>query len=596
MHQSIYSKIQQRPINRGITPIMNDANGGGKKMSGLVENVPLLCGSVVTWADIFVAPHVPFKLLLGRPWQRGNYVSIEERPEGTYVIFRDPKDPTICHELLGVPEKNPHDLYHRDNWRLSEEALPMDPDIFHGDIIYPMTTLMITETQHEKYPSPLYSPSTPALEPTDEKGYHSNDSKHKYDPDVIALSQIISFPPDMMNFLEDCLEKNPKQDKKKEKGIMPSLDTQFLPKDAQNCLGLSEDKLTNAYDNWSRVWTDKSNGPNWFPDNDECEAMTCYGSHMGRRPQAAYIHTVLHPFAWDENDLQDYRVCYKCNRIPRAKHPAFQTNPIFTEGASTPDLHHDNKSLSGHTMLKGDKDYSADHCHESQEEDYYSARSSNESAQHMDDSGQHSNKAMQDDHDSKRAMQNDHDSRQHNKMLCNKAMQNPKAHPHYSNLGVVQVPPHMSPQEFFTIMDQNPSWAKDTITPCLPLPHPNIHKLEEHIHINTPICISPADTTQSDSFPTNLAKAINQSFKNGQRQEKKFKKKRCRKRRHPSEKFGMMKRDTFGKDSKKKHLSREFNQLERDIFGYTDEEEDDLFILDTQVKMKEEDKGQLFLG
>ena len=139
MHQRIYEKLQ-RPINKTATPMMNDANGGVRQMTGLVQNVPLLCGSVATRADIFVAEHVPFDLLLGRPWQRGNYVSIEERADGTYIIFKDPEHEGVFHELLGVPEPVQARRAYL-GWKTPEDALPIDTDLFQA------TTLMATVTQ-----------------------------------------------------------------------------------------------------------------------------------------------------------------------------------------------------------------------------------------------------------------------------------------------------------------------------------------------------------------------------------------------------------------------------------------------------------------
>ncbi|KAJ7030524.1 hypothetical protein C8F04DRAFT_1186739 [Mycena alexandri] len=47
----------------------------------------------------------PFDLLLGRPWQRGNLVSIDEREEGTYLIFKDRITRRPRYELLAVPYK-----------------------------------------------------------------------------------------------------------------------------------------------------------------------------------------------------------------------------------------------------------------------------------------------------------------------------------------------------------------------------------------------------------------------------------------------------------------------------------------------------------
>ncbi|KLO04018.1 hypothetical protein SCHPADRAFT_789787, partial [Schizopora paradoxa] len=71
-------------VTQGIN--MNDANGGEGKLRGLVKKVPIGLGTILTFANIYVGEHVPFDLLLGRPWQRGNYISIDERPEGTYLI------------------------------------------------------------------------------------------------------------------------------------------------------------------------------------------------------------------------------------------------------------------------------------------------------------------------------------------------------------------------------------------------------------------------------------------------------------------------------------------------------------------------------
>ena len=132
MHYNVF-KMLGLPIDKTVTPIMSDANGGGKVMVGLVKNVSLLCGSVDTKADIFVATHIPFDLLLGRPWQRGNYVSIDERHDGTYVVFKSPFDPAMHYELLGVPEP----LYseyetNTQTWNVPDNVLPSEHSIFYS--------------------------------------------------------------------------------------------------------------------------------------------------------------------------------------------------------------------------------------------------------------------------------------------------------------------------------------------------------------------------------------------------------------------------------------------------------------------------------
>jgi len=98
------SKIR-RPIDRKTSVSMNDANGGEGSLHGIVENVPLNCGGVMTQANLYVGAHVPFDLLLGRPWQRGNYVSIDERRDGTYLLFKDPQNlDEARYEVLVTPD------------------------------------------------------------------------------------------------------------------------------------------------------------------------------------------------------------------------------------------------------------------------------------------------------------------------------------------------------------------------------------------------------------------------------------------------------------------------------------------------------------
>ena len=98
------SKLR-RPVDKSKSVNMNDANGGERALQGLVSNVPLVCGGVHTEANLYVGSHVPFQMLLGRPWQRGNFVSIDERPEGTYLIFKDPKSSDTRYEMLVTPDK-----------------------------------------------------------------------------------------------------------------------------------------------------------------------------------------------------------------------------------------------------------------------------------------------------------------------------------------------------------------------------------------------------------------------------------------------------------------------------------------------------------
>ena len=76
--KAIWKTVIKRPMDIAKSLSMNDANGGEGILWGLVQHVPLNCGSVSTEANLYVGEHMPFQLLLGRPWQRGNYVSIDK--------------------------------------------------------------------------------------------------------------------------------------------------------------------------------------------------------------------------------------------------------------------------------------------------------------------------------------------------------------------------------------------------------------------------------------------------------------------------------------------------------------------------------------
>lgn len=104
-HKNVWKEVLSRPLDTQSTVNMNDANGGASKLKGLVPNVPLICGGVKTFASLYIGEKVPFDLLLGRPWQRGNFVSIDERADGTYLIFKD-QDMNPRHEILVTPDEH----------------------------------------------------------------------------------------------------------------------------------------------------------------------------------------------------------------------------------------------------------------------------------------------------------------------------------------------------------------------------------------------------------------------------------------------------------------------------------------------------------
>ncbi|KAK6977147.1 hypothetical protein R3P38DRAFT_3237515 [Favolaschia claudopus] len=101
----IAALVLHRPVDMTKTTGMNDANGGRGQLRGFIQDVELSCGGVLTKTSLWVSQAAPFELLLGRPWQRNNLVTIDERDEGTYLIFKDRDTRQPWYELMAVPHE-----------------------------------------------------------------------------------------------------------------------------------------------------------------------------------------------------------------------------------------------------------------------------------------------------------------------------------------------------------------------------------------------------------------------------------------------------------------------------------------------------------
>ena len=89
VREEVAQKIIGMPVDLTCPITMNDANGGEGVLRGFLGDVKLRCGTITTSCDLHVGDQVPFDLLLGRPWQCGNHVSIIEKRNRTYLEFRD---------------------------------------------------------------------------------------------------------------------------------------------------------------------------------------------------------------------------------------------------------------------------------------------------------------------------------------------------------------------------------------------------------------------------------------------------------------------------------------------------------------------------
>ncbi|KAG9217527.1 hypothetical protein CCMSSC00406_0010352 [Pleurotus cornucopiae] len=124
IHAEVYKKCIHLPVDTSKVLTMNDANGGSGELRGYVADVHLTCGSVDTVASLYLGHKAPFNLLLGRPWQRANRVSIEERDEGTYLVFR-PRNENTKYELLVLESVNRPEQVLRSVFRKEDFAVNM---------------------------------------------------------------------------------------------------------------------------------------------------------------------------------------------------------------------------------------------------------------------------------------------------------------------------------------------------------------------------------------------------------------------------------------------------------------------------------------
>ncbi|KAK7434280.1 hypothetical protein VKT23_020281 [Stygiomarasmius scandens] len=141
---------------------VHDANAGKGILQGRVDAVPIDCGSVKTYANVFVGSHVPFDLLLGRPWQHGNFVSIDECDDGTYLLF---KRRTTQGELLVQYEicVEPEDI--SEEWANSISSF-----------IYAANSFSVTSGSNFKFPGSFPLSVTPLLDGCFEESSFRNET------------------------------------------------------------------------------------------------------------------------------------------------------------------------------------------------------------------------------------------------------------------------------------------------------------------------------------------------------------------------------------------------------------------------------------
>jgi hypothetical protein len=107
IREDIWKKTKA-PINKEAPMRMQTANGGSQEMAGCVEMLEIEVEGIKTWAHAYVVPDAPYRLLLGRPWQRLVRLSKVEDTNGVSISIYDPMNPSRTQTVATTPRLRPH--------------------------------------------------------------------------------------------------------------------------------------------------------------------------------------------------------------------------------------------------------------------------------------------------------------------------------------------------------------------------------------------------------------------------------------------------------------------------------------------------------
>ena len=128
----------QIPINTSASTYMQDTGQHDTHLKGKCIGIRLSTGNLLTVTDLWVGSKLPFALLLGQPWQRGNQVSIEECKTGTWLCRHNPYNHKIWETC--IPARHAEDFFNSFqgnffghnltavNVYLAKKTLELDPD------------------------------------------------------------------------------------------------------------------------------------------------------------------------------------------------------------------------------------------------------------------------------------------------------------------------------------------------------------------------------------------------------------------------------------------------------------------------------------
>jgi hypothetical protein len=106
IRSDIYQTDMRIPMVSEVDMLLHNINGGNNFPSGLVPNLAMRVGMLRTWGSIWGSELCLPAILLGRPYQHKNMVSIDEQFTSTSLQFTEAKDGENCMtpmEILGKP-------------------------------------------------------------------------------------------------------------------------------------------------------------------------------------------------------------------------------------------------------------------------------------------------------------------------------------------------------------------------------------------------------------------------------------------------------------------------------------------------------------
>ncbi|CAA7264504.1 unnamed protein product [Cyclocybe aegerita] len=92
MRRDLWEETRHK-VNMRRNMMMETVNGDLEKMEGCAEFIEVEVNGLKTWAHTFVVPQAPFRLLLGRPWQKSVLLQKAEFEDGRlHVTIHSPLD------------------------------------------------------------------------------------------------------------------------------------------------------------------------------------------------------------------------------------------------------------------------------------------------------------------------------------------------------------------------------------------------------------------------------------------------------------------------------------------------------------------------